>query len=263
MKYPYRAVEPHEPAAFNLSFLPKLISLNICGVFSEVNLEKLPLLTTLRVKFHLTKFKLVARSGSTLELKSCHIKALPETRLQLYALEVNQANVHSMMMLGMENEVPLDMPNLFKLETSNANLVNTLITTGHKYLRDLRYIYPKEVPEYLEEFLPKLEGAFPFLAKLSIDLRGNETKSVGQLEFKLPQVINLQIMCCKMLDEKLVITNKATNLETLDLVDGEKKEVFIEAPNIKHIALRFLKRCKGIHILPKTRYTLHLRSTDF
>ena len=89
MKYPYRAVEPHDPAPFNLSFLPKLIWLNISGVFSEVNLEKLPMLQTLRIKFHLTKFKLVAKSGTTLQLKSCHIKALPETRLQLYALEVN------------------------------------------------------------------------------------------------------------------------------------------------------------------------------
>lgn len=70
-------------------------------------------------------------------------------------------------------------------------------------------------------------------------------------------------MCCKMLDEKIMISNKAVNLETLDLVDGEKKEVFIEAPHIKHIALRFLKRCKGFHILPRTRYTLHLRSSDF
>lgn len=191
MKYPYRAVEPHDPAPFNLSFLPKLIWLNISGVFSEVNLEKLPMLQTLRIKFHLTKFKLVARSGTTLQLKSCHIKALPETRLQLYALEVNQENVHFMMMLGMESEVPLDMPNLFKLETSNANLLNTLITTGHKSLRDLRYVYPKEVPEYMEEFLPRLEKAFPFLAKLSIDLRGNETKSVGSLDFSIPQVYNL------------------------------------------------------------------------
>ena len=66
-----------------------------------------------------------------------------------------------------------------------------------------------------------------------------------------------------MLDEKIIISNKAVNLETLDLVDGEKKEVFIEAPHIKHIALRFLKRCKGFHILPRTRYTLHLRSSDF
>ena len=66
-----------------------------------------------------------------------------------------------------------------------------------------------------------------------------------------------------MLDEKLIITNKAVSLESLDLVDGEKKEIFIEAPKIKDINLRFLKRCKGIHILPRNRYTLHLRSTDF
>ncbi len=68
MKYPYRAVEPHAPAPFNLSFLEKLEWLNISGVFSEINLEKLPCLKKLRIRLSAAKFKVITCKGMTLDL---------------------------------------------------------------------------------------------------------------------------------------------------------------------------------------------------
>ncbi len=165
-------------------------------------------------------------------------------------------------MKSTKSEVELNLPRLFRLTTGFKPLVDSLIASGHKNLRNLNYIYPGDVPEYMEEFLPRLK-ALPVLSTLHIDTREVEDKSLGSLQLELPQVVNFLVINCQMLDEKLIITKDAVSLETLSLYDGKKKEIIIDAPHVKHIAIKWFEHVKNLTITAMTAYTLHLRSTDF
>ena len=260
-KYPYLALEPHEARIFRLSFMPNLRRINLEGVFKEISFEKLPALTYLRIDMNKSKIKIKSRSDGTIGLEHLNIEVLDESQIFfIRGMKCNWPFIHYLKMENVDYEEPLEFPRLFELRTTSERLVNSMIEGGQSYLRVLDFIYPKkDDPEYFEDLLPRL-AKIKELSKLSLDYRHYEEKSTGSIEVGLPNLVYLAIFNCKMMDDRIIITKEAKNLETIILMDGSKKEIIIDAPNIKHVAIKFFNSLKSVKISAMNAYTLHYRS---